>query len=146
MDNSMLDKSLVCRWCGDTFTHPPAFANHTKDCRTLSPASRRAKALQRQQRQKKDLGQKKNAVGKGLLAFAESRRAMKMNVALSLSKVARKEGSRRAEEARRGTEREEEKEKRREKEREEKRREKEREEERRGEKEREEEREEERRI
>ena len=133
----MVDKSLVCRWCGDTFTHPPAFAIHTKDCRTLSPASRRAKALQRQQRQKKDLGQKKNAVGKGLLAFAESRRAMKMNVALSLSKVARKEGSRRAEEARRETEREEEKEKRREKEREE---------ERRREKEREEEREEERRI
>ena len=25
----------VCRWCGDTFTHPPAFANHTKDCRAL---------------------------------------------------------------------------------------------------------------
>ena len=44
----MVDKSLVCRWCGDTFTHPPAFANHTKDCRTLSPASRQAKALQRQ--------------------------------------------------------------------------------------------------
>ena len=37
MDNSMVDKSLVCRWCGDTFTHPPAFANHTKDCRAFTP-------------------------------------------------------------------------------------------------------------